>query len=182
VDVSKAYFSPRLSYEHERVASLVKDGETVIDLFTGVGPFSILIAKTHENVEVHAVDVNPDAINSLKKNIRLNRVESRVHPILGDAKRITEKKLVGVADRVIMNLPEKALDFVDSACNALKTGCGMVHFYGFVSPSDSLEDMKLNFACAVERSERRVEQIVSSRLVRATAPYEWQAVLDAKIC
>jgi len=181
VDLAKVYFSPRLSYEHSRVASLVEEGETVVDLFAGVGPFAILIAKTHEDVEVHAVDVNPHAIEFLKRNIRLNRVEGKVHPIFGDAKQVVEERLSGVADRVIMNLPEKALEFVDAACGAVKPMGGVVHFYSFVSASDSLENLKLRFIDAVEKCGRKVEKILFSRLVRATAPYEWQAVLDAKI-
>jgi len=181
VDLAKVYFSPRLSYEHSRVASLVEEGETVVDLFAGVGPFAILIAKTHEDVEVHAVDVNPHAIEFLKRNIRLNRVEGKVHPIFGDAKQVVEERLSGVADRVVMNLPEKALEFVDAACGAVKPMGGVVHFYSFVSASDSLENLKLRFIDAVEKCGRKVEKILFSRLVRATAPHEWQAVLDAKI-
>jgi tRNA (guanine37-N1)-methyltransferase len=181
VDLAKAYFSPRLSYEHSRVAHLVKEGETVVDLFAGVGPFAIQIAKTHENVEVYAVDLNPDAVEFLKRNIKLNRVEGKVQPILGDAKQIVKERLAGVADRVIMNLPEKAIEFVDAACKALKPEGGIVHFYCFVSVSDSLENMKLRFIEEVEKCGRRVERISFSRLVRATAPCEWQVVLDAKI-
>ena len=182
VDLAKAYFSPRLSYEHNRVASLVKEGETVVDLFAGVGPFAILIAKTHENVKVYAVDVNPHAVEFLKKNVRLNRVEGKVYPILGDAKQIVEQRLSGVADRVVMNLPEKAVEFVDAACEAIKPTGGIVHFYSFVNASDSLENVKRRFVDAVKESGREVEKILFSRFVRATAPYEWQAVLDAKIC
>ena len=181
VDLAKAYFSPRLSYEHSRVASLVKEGETVIDLFAGVGPFAIQIAKAHENVQVYAVDVNPDAVEFLKRNVRLNRVEGKVHPILGDAKQVVEERLAEVADRVIMNLPEKAIEFVDVACKALKPEGGMVHFYSFVNASDSLENVKLRFIEAAEKCGRSVENIVFSRVVRATAPCEWQVVLDAKI-
>jgi tRNA (guanine37-N1)-methyltransferase len=181
VDLAKAYFSPRLSYEHKRVASLVKEGETVVDLFAGVGPFAIQIAKTHENVRVYAVDVNPYAVEFLKRNIRLNRVENKVHPILGDAKQAVAKSLSGVADRVIMNLPEKAIEFVDTACEALKPNGGIMHFYSFISGSDSMEDMKRNFMEAVDKTERRIEKILFSRLVRETAPYEWQAAIDAKI-
>jgi tRNA (guanine37-N1)-methyltransferase len=181
LDVAKAYFSPRLSYEHNRVASLVKQGETVIDLFAGVGPFAIQIAKTHEDVKVYAIDVNPDAVEFLKRNIRLNRVEGKVHPILADAKKVVEERFAGVADRVIMNLPEKAIEFVEAACKALKPDGGIVHFYSFVSADVSLENVKLHFIEAVEKCGRKVEKIFFSRLVRATAPYEWQAVIDAKI-
>lgn len=181
VDLSKAYFSPRLSYEHKRVASLVEKGETVVDLFAGVGPFAIQIAKTCSNVKVYAVDVNPYAVEFLRKNVRLNRVQGMVHPILGDAKKVVDERLTGVADRVIMNLPEKAIEFADAACKALKPTGGVVHFYSFIKASDSLESMRLRFTKAVEKCERKVEKIMFSRLVRETAPYEWQAVLDAKI-
>jgi len=181
IDLAKVYFSPRLSYEHNRVTSLVGEDETVVDLFAGVGAFAILIAETHENVKVYAMDLNPNAIEFLKRNIRLNRVEGKVYAILGDAKQVVEERLGGIADRVIMNLPEKALEFMDTACKAFKPTGGIVHFYSFVSASDSIENMKLRFAEAVERCGRKVEKILSSRLVRATAPYEWQAVLDAKI-
>jgi len=181
VDLAKVYFSPRLSYEHDRVASLVKEDETVVDLFAGVGAFAVLIAKTHENVKVYAIDLNPNAIEFLKRNIRLNRVEGRVYPIFGDAKQVVEERFGGVADRVIMNLPEKAAEFVNAACTALKPTGGIVHFYGFVSASDSLGNMKRRFRRTVEKFGRKAEKILFSRLVRATAPYEWQAVLDAKI-
>jgi tRNA (guanine37-N1)-methyltransferase len=181
VDLARAYFSPRLSYEHKRVASLVREGEIVIDLFAGVGPFAIQIAKTHEKVEVYAIDVNPHAIAFLKRNIRLNRVEDKVHPILEDAKQAIQGRLSGAADRVIMNLPEKAIEFVDTACEALKPDGGIVHFYSFIKASESLETINLGFREAVEKAKRKVERILFSRLVRETAPYEWQAVLDAKV-
>jgi tRNA (guanine37-N1)-methyltransferase len=181
VDLAKAYFSPRLSYEHNRVSSLVKDGETVIDMFAGVGPFAILIAKTHENVKVYAIDVNLHAVEFLQKNIRLNRVEGKVHPILGDAKQVVEEKLVAMADRVIMNLPEKAIEFVDVSCKAIKPTGGIIHFYTFINATDSLENVKLKFIEAVEKCGRKVEKILFSRTVRATAPHEWQAVIDSKI-
>ncbi len=145
VDVAKAYFSPRLSHEHERVASLVQVGETVVDLFAGVGPFSVLIAKKNPNVKVYAVDINPDAVELLKVNARVNRVENRVFPILGDARQITATRLKGLADRVIMNLPETAIEFVDAACQAIKPHGGIIHFYAFVRSPDSIENLKTSF-------------------------------------
>ena len=181
VDLAKAYFSPRLSYEHNRVASLVKEGETITDLFAGVGPFSILIAKTHEKVKVYTIDANPNAIEFLKKNIRVNRVENKICPILGDARRIVRQRLLGIADRVIMNLPGKSLEFVDAACEGIKPTGGIVHFYSFVNASNSPENVKQQFGNAVKKCGRKVEKILCSRFVRATAPYEWQIVFDAKI-
>ncbi|MGA2680494.1 MAG: class I SAM-dependent methyltransferase family protein [Candidatus Bathyarchaeia archaeon] len=181
VDLAKAYFSPRLSHEHMRVATLVREGETVVDLFAGVGPFSVLIGKNNPGVRVFAVDINPEAVELLKANVRANRVENRVFPILGDARQITADKLKGSADRIIMNLPETAIEFVDAACQAIKLHGGVIHFYGFVRLPDSAGNLKLRFCDAVEKAGRRVENFLCVKSVRETAPYEAQFVLDAKI-
>ena len=181
IDVAKAYFSPRLSHEHQRVALFVQAGETVVDLFAGVGPFSVLIAKKNPNVRVYAVDINPDAVEFLKVNARVNRVENRVIPILGDAKQITATRLKGSADRVIMNLPETAIEFVDAACQSIKPKGGIIHFYAFVRSPDSIENLKLSFSRVVKATGRIVEAFLYAKSIRETAPYESQIVLDAKI-
>ena len=181
VDIAKAYFSPRLSHEHQRVASLAQTGETVVDLFAGVGPFSVLIAKKNPKVKVYAVDINPEAIELLKINVRLNRVENLVFPILGEARQITANKLKGLADRVIMNLPETAIEFVDAACQAIKPQGGIIHFYAFVRSPDSIENLKLHFCQAVEETGRKVGEFLYAKSIRETAPYESQIVLDAKV-
>jgi tRNA (guanine37-N1)-methyltransferase len=181
VDIAKAYFSPRLSHEHERVAAQVQDGETVADLFAGVGPFSVLIGKRNSTVKVYAVDLNPDAVKLLKLNVRDNRVEDRVFPVLADAREITQTKLKGIADRVIMNLPETALNFVDASCKAIKPEGGVVHFYGFVRAPDSTENLKQRFSELVEKSGRKVKAYLYAKSIRETAPFESQVVLDAKI-
>jgi tRNA (guanine37-N1)-methyltransferase len=181
VDVAKAYFSPRLSHEHERVATLVQEGETVVDLFAGVGPFSVLIGKRKPKVKVYAVDLNPDAVELLKVNVRVNRVENRVFPILADAREIAAAKLKGSADRIIMNLPETAIDFVDSACNVIKPEGGVIHFYGFVRAPDSIENLKQRFSETVEKNSRKVDSFLYAKSIRETAPFESQIALDAKI-
>jgi tRNA (guanine37-N1)-methyltransferase len=181
VDIAKAYFSPRLSHEHERVAAQVQDTEVVVDLFAGVGPFSVLIGKRNPKAKVYAVDLNPDAVELLKVNVKVNRVENCVFPILADAREIAGSKLKGIADRVIMNLPETAIDFVDAACNVLKPEGGIVHFYGFVRAPDSIENLKMRFSELVEKNRRRVEGFLYAKSIRETAPFESQIALDTKI-
>ncbi len=181
VDVAKAYFSPRLSNEHNRVASQVKDGETVVDLFAGVGPFAIPIAKKHENVRVYAVDVNPDAIALLKRNVAVNRAEKQVVPVLGDARQVVRSQLSGKADRVIMNLPETALEFVDVACEALKPEGGIMHYYSFVKTSKPLETAKVRLTEAVSQNNRQVKNFLLAKTVRQVAPHKWQVVVDVQI-
>lgn len=181
VDVAKAYFSPRLSTEHHRVASQVRSGETVIDLFAGVGPFAIPVAKKHKNVRVYAIDVNSDAVSLLKRNIAVNRVENQVVPLLGDSRQVVKEHLSKKADRVIMNLPETAIEFVDVACEAIKTEGGIVHYYCFVYNSEPLKTAKDQLTKAVTQSKRKITHFLLARTVREVAPYAWQVVVDAKI-
>jgi tRNA (guanine37-N1)-methyltransferase len=181
VDIAKAYFSPRLSHEHNRVASLVQSGEVVADLFSGVGPFSVLIAKKNPDVKVYAVDLNPDAVDLLKVNIKVNRVENRVFPILSDAREIAKTKLKSTCDRVVMNLPETSMEFVDSACDVLKREGGVVHFYCFIRSPESIDSLKRRFTEFVENNGRKVGEFLFAKSIRETAPFESQVVLDAKI-
>ena len=88
VDVEKCYFSPRLSHERARIARLVKSGETVVNMFAGVGCFSVVIAKTASQTKVYSIDVNPTAFRYMEENVRINRVYGAVIPILGDSKDI----------------------------------------------------------------------------------------------
>ncbi len=181
IDIAKAYFSPRLSHEHARVASQVKEEEIVVDMFAGIGPFSILIAKKHENVKVYSIDVNPDAIEFLRRNVAANRVENRVMPILSDVRQVVKQQLGGVADRVIMNLPEKAIEYIDVACKAIKPKGGIMHYYEFTHTPDPLETARVRLAEAIKQTNRNLKKILLTRVVRATAPFTWQVVVDAKI-
>ncbi|MCK5548123.1 MAG: class I SAM-dependent methyltransferase family protein [Thermoplasmata archaeon] len=125
LDVREVYFSPRLTAERRRISNLVKDGETVIDMFCGVGPFSIMIAKYRSPERVYAIDINPKAMEYLNRNISKNRVE-RIKPILGDAKEVVGS--IEKADRIIMNLPLDSFRYLDAAFSAVKDG-GTVHYY-----------------------------------------------------
>lgn len=181
VDVKKAYFSPRLAYEHERISKQVREGETVIDMFAGVGPFSILISKTHENIRVYAVDINLDAFKFLKQNVALNHVEGKVITICDDARKVVYQRLGGIADRVIMNLPKKGSEFIDTACKAVKPEGGVIHFYEFASDEDVAGKAVEDFRRAVEKVGRKVREIKTVKLVKPIAPRESQIAVDAII-
>ena len=93
-------------------------------------------------------------------------------PICSDAREIAKGKLKGVADHVIMNLPETAIDFVDAACNAIKPEGGVVHFYGFVRQPDTVENLEQRFTEQVEACARKVEAFLVAKTLRETAPFE----------
>jgi len=152
VDLRKAYFNPRLASERERIASLVSKGEVVTDMFAGVGPFSIMIAKHAEPKIVYAIDVNMDAVEFLRTNIAMNRVKNVV-PIWGDARMIIPT--LPPSDRIIMNLPHSALEFIPEALRQLKIG-GTIHFY-FVSERSSYHDTLGEVTARAEEIGKKVE-------------------------
>jgi tRNA (guanine37-N1)-methyltransferase len=180
VDLARVFFSPRLSTEHQRVASQVVMGERVVDMFAGVGPFSILIAKTVKDVKVEAIDSNPVASRFAEENARTNGVESRIRVHLGDARKVA-RKLGHIATRVIMNHPSAARDFVGAACDLLLPSGGMVHYYTFAEGEDSDLRARIELAGAVAASKLKMGRIVGVRKVREVAPMNWQIAVDAEI-
>jgi tRNA (guanine37-N1)-methyltransferase len=181
MDITKVYFSPRLSKEHNRIASLINQKEIIIDLFAGIGPFSIPIAKKNPESKIISVDINPSAIEYLNKNIRLNRVDNKITPYLGDARSLINDHLSGIADRVIMNLPEKAAEFIDVACKVLKSKGGIIHYYEFIQRPDSINNAQNRLKNSIKRYGRTIDQFLYIKRIRETAPYQDQVVFDIKI-
>src|SRR4030065_1863161 len=83
VDVEKVFFSPRLSTERQRIACTVKDDEVIINMFGGVGMFSILAAKS-KKCTVYNIDINPIASQLCEKNISINKLAGKVISLNGD--------------------------------------------------------------------------------------------------
>nr|XP_061798032.1 tRNA (guanine(37)-N1)-methyltransferase [Nerophis lumbriciformis] len=153
-DFSRVYWNPRLSTEHQRVVDLVKRGDTVFDVFAGVGPFAIPAARA--GAAVFANDLNPESYRWLQHNSRVNKVEGKVKTsnldgrafIRGPLKQelpalIKEKPRV----HVVMNLPALALEFLDSFRGLLhqESPCDLnlptVHCYGFSKDEKPERDM-----------------------------------------
>ncbi|HDQ16253.1 MAG TPA: tRNA (guanine-N1)-methyltransferase, partial [Bacteroidetes bacterium] len=105
VDVEKTYFSPRLANERMRITKLVKKDEIIADMFTGVAPFPIMIAKKSNPKIIYGIDKNKYAIEYAKKNVVANNLLDKIELICRDSKNV--KKIVREknADRIIMNHP-----------------------------------------------------------------------------
>jgi len=183
VDLAQCYFSPRLSFERMRVTKAVQPGETVVNMFAGVGSFCILIARHGRAETVYSIDVNPSAVRFMRENIRLSRVQGQVVPILGDAKEVIVGHLQNVADRVVMPLPERAFEYLDYAVLALKPVGGWIHYYDFehaLKTEDPVEKVKAKVSEKLQKLG--VDFVVAfGRVVRHTGPNWYQVVLDIEI-
>ncbi len=138
IDVANAYFSPRLATERWKVVNMTKPNEKVLDMFAGVGPYSILIAKNVDVERVYSIDINPKAISLLKRNVKRNNVEDLVEIHEGNAKDLAPKFKV---DRIIMNLPHSSFEFLDTALKAAG-GRSVIHYYEIIENTEFDERIK----------------------------------------
>ncbi len=174
VDACETYFSPRLSYEHKRVADLVKEGEVIIDLFTGVGPFPLHIAQNH-NVTIYAIDINQKAIKCLEKSLLLNKLKGSIKALHGDCRELA--KSLPNADRIIMNLPSYSQEYIDVVCQILKPG-GIIHFYQFVATENGKDQVVNILKEELTKFDWEIKRIIDFHKVRESAPREIHACLE----
>jgi tRNA (guanine37-N1)-methyltransferase len=178
VDIENTYFSPRLSTERLRIAKLTSENEVIANMFAGVGTFSIIIAKMNKTCKIYNIDCNPFANEMSVINAKLNGVQNRVFPLCGDAKDIIYDQIQGQCDRVLMPLPERSSEFVDSAVLALKGGRGVIHFFVHVKANSK--------NTAREKAESDIQtvfnkyrhEILHTRIVREVGPRVYQIVSD----
>lgn len=178
VDVEKAFFSPRLSTERERIADIVKDGETVINMFGGVGMFSILAAK-RKKCTVYNIDINPVASKLCEKNISMNKLTGNIISLNGDASQIVNEQLKDKGDRTLMLLPERSDEFLESAILATKNN-GIIHYYSHIHADKKQDAPKLSEKHYLEVTPVKSE-VLGSKIVRAVGPRYYQTVVDVRI-
>ena len=174
LDVREVYFSPRLATERKRVMESVKDGEKILDMFCGIGPFPIVIAR-NKDVNITAVDINEAAIKYLDENVKLNKLKGNIESHCGDVREVS-KGFKTKFDRIIMNLPGLAYSFLDVAIDLIEDD-GIINYYEF---SDSYEQGIKRLNEAANSAGKKVE-ILNTRKVKSISPDEWHVSIDAKI-
>ena len=124
LDPQKVYFSPREVTERERIAKMIKPGEKILVMFSGIAPYAIAIRKQQRDCDVDCVEINPHAVRYAKENLKLNGL-IKINIIEGDVRKVKLEKY----DRILMPLAEKAIDFLDVAFSHAKKGT-IIHLYG----------------------------------------------------
>lgn len=180
VDVARVYFSPRLSYERRRIASMVSPGEKAVNMFAGVGTFTIHMARA--GATIHSIDINPYAVDLHLINNGLNRVEDRIYTYLGDAREICMREGLAGIDRVVMPLPELALDYLPTALDIAGEGA-WIHIYLHISYDEPGEAREIAIEMVRERVERHGHKVLeaAAREVREVAPRTSQIVVDIRV-
>jgi tRNA wybutosine-synthesizing protein 2 len=136
LDPLRLTFSGGNKRERMRLSNLVKNGETVVDMFSCVGQFALPIAKSVD-AEITAIEINPEAYQFLLENIRLNGLVDKVKALLGDCREVHPK---GVANRVIMGYLHNTVEYLPHALETLAEEGGVIHMH-MNTPEHRLKDV-----------------------------------------
>jgi len=152
-------------------------------MFAGGGLFLFDHGKHSNPLRVYSIDVNPAAVHFMRENIRINEAYGVVVPMLGDAKKVVEERLRGIADRVLMPLPEKAFEYIPHVLLAIKRTGGLVHYYDFEHAKKGENSVEKVRAKVTKRFESLGVAFDFSfgRVVRPTGSNWYHVVLDISI-
>jgi tRNA (guanine37-N1)-methyltransferase len=179
LDVRKAYFSVRESTERQRIGGMIKPGENVLVMFSGVGPSPVVYAKMQPGLnKVYGVELNPDAHRYARENVRINRVQAKVVPVCGNVRK-TVPKLGVKFDRIAMPLPKGAHEFLDVAFGAAKKN-GVIHFYHF-DFENVLYDRALEYVHNAALKAKKKVKILDKRKVLPYGPRIWKICVDFRV-
>lgn len=178
LDPMKVMFS--LGNKSERLRmSQVGSGETVIDMFTGIGQFSLPLAVHARPIIVHAIEWNPDAFEYLNQNIQANKISKIVKAHFGDSAIIAPKISQGRADRVIMGLIQGTSKYIKQGISSLRPG-GIMHLHE-VGLKDEIPAMILSNLENCAGLLKREIALLETRTIKTYNPQLNHFVLDVQV-
>lgn len=177
LDVSKIMFSSGNMDERIRMATISNSKEVVVDLFAGIGYFSIPMAVYSRPKKIYACEKNQLAYKYLCENIVLNHVTETVEPILGDNREVAPKN---VANRVIMGYVKDTHKYLQTALDALYNKTGIIHYHE-ACPNELLPNKPIEKINRIVEKNKIKAKILNFKKVKSYAPGVTHAVLDVKI-
>ena len=173
LDLKKVMWSKGNNNERIRIAKLVEDNETVIDMFAGIGYFSIPIGVHSNAKQIYSIEINPNSFHYLKENIKLNKI-SNITPLLGDCINITPDYK---ADRIIMGYVKTTHHYLKVAIDSLNKG-GVIHYHETVP--EKLMDIRPINRIKELAGDRQVEFLKLNK-VKKYSPGVFHVVCDVRI-
>ncbi len=177
-DITKIMFSKGNINERKYLSTLVKNGEIIIDMFAGIGYFSLPIAKHAPVKKIYSIELNHESYEYLVENIRINHLIDKIIPIEGNCKtEVLKLSEAGIrADRVIMGVFPAPRDYIKEALSLVKDKGTMFHYEGVVE-KDNIAALFKEFN-EIALKEGYNCELISHRIVKSYGPHLFHAVLD----
>ncbi|WP_135305235.1 class I SAM-dependent methyltransferase [Haloarcula amylovorans] len=177
LDLAEVMFSPGNEAERVRMGEAVEAGEHVLDMFAGIGYFTLPMARA--GATVTAIERNPTAFRYLVENAMLNDVSERVTPYRADCRDVIREGLSeGTVDRVVMGYYESH-EYLDSALSALSPG-GVVHMHE-ATPEDLVFDRPIERLEDAAADAGRSVEVLDTRRVKGYSEGVAHVVVDARV-
>lgn len=180
-DITKVMFSKGNINERKYLSQLVKKGEIIVDMFAGIGYFSLPIAINAEPSKIYSIELNPVSYQYLVENVRLNKLEDKVIPIQGNCKEeVVELFESGIrADRVIMGVFPAPKDYIPEALLLAKDS-GTIYHYEGVALREEAHVLFEEF-CEVAQRKNFYCKLIEQRFVKSYGPHLFHIVNDIMI-
>lgn len=174
-DIEKCYFSPRLASERLEIAEKCRKNDSVLVLFAGVAPFSIVIAKK-SRCKVVSVELGRECHKYAVENVRLNKL-SNVEIIQGDVKKLSRLlKKNEKFSKIIMPRPQLKETFLHYVWKFTKKGTE-IYYYGF---GDDAEQVTEEIKDSAILDKKKIK-IFSVKKAGDIAPYKYRWRVDLKL-
>lgn len=177
-DAAQVMFATGNRTERQRIARLVRPGETVVDLFAGIGYFVLPIACRARPREVWAVEKNPVSFGYLLENLQRNAVGVPVRTLLGDNR--TLPLPLGEADRVLMGYLPDSRPWVGRALALARADGAWLHVHLVADVRPGLPAVVGAVTRALEAQGARVLEGALGREVKPYGPGRAHVVVDVK--
>lgn len=181
-DFTKIMFSMGNLNERKFLSTLVKENEVIVDMFAGIGYFSLPIARHSKPKIIYSIELNLESFKFLTENIKINRLDDTIVPINGDSKiEVIKLSKSGVrADRVIMGVFPAPKDFIKEALTLIKESGTTFHYEG-VATKENYLSLFNEFKEIAETSNYKCK-LLSNRFVKSYGPHLYHIVVDILVC
>jgi len=178
-DAARLLFATGNKIERARAGRIVQPGETVVDLFAGIGYFAIPAARFGRAARVLAIDRNPLSVHYLTQNALLNGVADIVVPVLGDNREVALP--TGTADRIFLGFLPSAVPWVERALPLLRPSGGTLHVHLVADAHTALTDAETEVTEAVRTAGGVLEAPAEGRVVKPYGPGRTHVVVGDRV-
>jgi tRNA (guanine37-N1)-methyltransferase len=177
VDPLRVYFSAKDATDRIDIAKSVNANEDILYMFAGVAPYAVAICKYQPNVKkIVAIEKNEIAYKYMLETIKLNKLEEKVIPILGDVREVCPQ-YYNFADRILMTLPLGAHEYLPLALYCIKKTGGIIHFY-HIGKENMLYDEAIEIIAKYCKQNNFSFSILKTKVVNEYAPYKYKVRVD----